>query len=162
MFKHLLHKPSAQTVSSIIKNAVEIEQVSRSSAAALWRGGALSVCLLSSGVPDRGSARQADRDELPADEDLHRVCGRPPAAGAGLPQGSLMGPPTHTHTLRSPPPPSCDDDMRRGTDLGQSWGRAPPPSGGRVLLRMGGGVETRPSEQERGRGFGPLLRHADL
>lgn len=27
MFKHLLHKPSAQTVSDIIKNAVEIEQV---------------------------------------------------------------------------------------------------------------------------------------
>ncbi|CAF89527.1 unnamed protein product, partial [Tetraodon nigroviridis] len=36
------------------------------------------------GVPDRGSARQADRDELPADEALHRVCGRPPAAGAGF------------------------------------------------------------------------------
>lgn len=29
MFKHLLDKPSAETVTSIIKNAVEIEQVGR-------------------------------------------------------------------------------------------------------------------------------------
>lgn len=31
MFKHLVNKPSKQTVSDIIKNAVEIEQVGRAS-----------------------------------------------------------------------------------------------------------------------------------
>lgn len=46
MFKHLLHKPSAQTVTDIIRNAVEIEQVRLTGMARLGRGSALTrVCV---------------------------------------------------------------------------------------------------------------------
>lgn len=78
MFKHLQNKPSAQIVSDIIKDAVEIEQVTLTHSHFHTHHGAVSgrgpvpiptltsdLCVCGvAGVPDRGSAGQTDRDEL--------------------------------------------------------------------------------------------------
>lgn len=104
MFKHLLKKPSRETVTKIIKNAVEIEQVggvvaSQCGGGSLWFGCwlLLTVVVLCSGVPDSGSACEVDRDELWSDETVHWVCSWQTDAGAGLHQGNH----THTHTQQS-------------------------------------------------------------
>lgn len=139
MFKHLVDKPSEQTVSDIIRNAVAIEQVTAAPLspplfAPRLRGGVgltpprpCSQEFLTEALPVKLIGMNCDLMkryiEFVADRLLLEL---------GFTKVSCSPGP--------PPPPVCDDDTRRGTDLGRPWGpsAAAEPAGGRVVLWRGG------------------------